>query len=805
MVVGLSDSIGNKTLPNQRVSLQKKQTHDWTKQMADYVVNLAVSCSDKSQTRDFMDMANGKVSKSMYAYVLKTYGIDKADIENENLIGELRDIDILSPIKDKYLGEFISSYNNYQIYTDDPDTIFLRNKQFGDKVLSVMQQKLVNELNKTMNTGQQSQPTPDIEKMLEEYVQEWNDERATKAQLRLNLLNDVIDAKVKYNQLYYYWWACEECYTYREVYKNDVIFDIVSPLEYFRVPSGNIYVEDDDYGCRIFTKSLYSILDRYSEFIKPEDITYLKSITNRELSTDIRTNILKSRLITNGMSEEDYIGNETNFKNDFINGTVFTNPDNISIVHYVAKTEAKIGYLTYSASDGTVQQMVVDEDYELDTANGDIDIKWDWIQQMYQGEIIGYGQISSDNQQAVYTKFRPVDTQRENFTNLNKCKSPYNGLSQIHIDSDRKPIAARLSPYTALIRIYHFQIERAINKFKSILLIPQSLVSDDANMTMEQRLSKMQAESTLIFNDAQVNANAIQAMREIATTATYQYVQVLETMLRSLKEDAWEVANMTPSRMGNQPGYQGKSVTENSLEQGNISSSWSLEMFNLFRGKDYLANYDYSKVAWCEGKQGSFVNEGTNELQTVSVDPMEHMSLNIGINVGNSRLLNEKLKAMQQLAFNASQGGDYELGTEAILNDNLQSLKRKIITISEATKQYNQQMADAKNQATIQAEQIKQDTAKMVAENELQKAQITADGAQQKALIDQATQLLVWDKRLSIDTDGNGYLSKSEESGQQLADTNFRIDQMQMKREELAMKQAGLKKQEAANNTSNTK
>ena len=25
-------------------------------------------------------------------------------------------------------------------------------------------------------------------------------------------------------------------------------------------------------------------------------------------------------------------------------------------------------------------------------------------------------------------------------------------------------------------------------------------------------------------------------------------------------------------------------------------------MFNMFRGKDYLANYDYSKVAWSEGK-----------------------------------------------------------------------------------------------------------------------------------------------------------------------------------------------------------
>lgn len=794
MIIGLSGRLGNNTLPNQRVSLKKKQTSDWTKQMADYVVNLAISCNDKSRTRDFLDMANGIVSKKQYEYVLKTYGLDSKDIAGENIIDDLRDIDLLSPIKDKYLGEFISSYNNYQVYTDDPDSVFLRNKQFGDKIEAVMMQKLINELNKTMNTGQESQPTPDIPAMLEKYTNEWNDERATAAQHRLNLLNNVIDAKVKYNQAYYYWWACEEIYTYRSVDKKDVNFEIVSPMEYYRVPSGNTYVEDDDYGMRLFTRSLYSILDMYSDYLTEADITYLKTITNRELTSDIRVNILKSRLIDSGMSEDDYLSHEDGINNKFADDNGLTNPDNITIAHYIAKTEVKIGYLTYLSEDGTLQTMTVSEDYELDTANGDISIKYDWIQQMYQGEIIGYGSMTSDNTSAVYTKFRPIDTQREKFTDLNKCKSPYNGLSYIHRDSAKKPIPYRVMPYQALTRIYHYQAERAINRWKSILLMPQSMLSDDAEMTMEQRLSKMNGESLLVFNDANINANALQSIREISTSATFNYVNTLMQLIRSLKEDAWEVANMTPSRMGSQPGYQGKSVTENSLEQANISSSWSLEYFNLFRSKDYLANYDYSKVAWCEGKQGSYIDESTNDLNTVAVDPLEHMSLNIGINVGNSRLLDEKLRAMKQIAFSAGQNSDFEISTESIMNDNLQSLKYKILKTSEANKLYAQQMQQMQQQAAQQVEQTKQDTAKLIADNELNKTQILVDGNKEKALIDQETQLLVWDKRLAIDTNANGYISTAE-SGQDLLDNKFKQDTLQMKREELAFKQQQSKQQ----------
>ena len=755
----------NNTLPDQRVSFKTKQSAKWSKNMADYVVNLAISCNDKVRTANFMNMANGHIDKAMYEYALKSYG--GKDDDKENILKDLREIDWLQPIKDKYLGEFVSSYNNYQIYTDDPNSIFFRNKEYGDKLAVVMQQMIINELNKTMQTGQESKPTPDLNELLQEHIATWNDKRTEDAQHRLNLLNNVIDAKLKYNQLYYYWWATEECYTYRKIHKENLLFEIVSPLEYYRIPSGNHYVEDDEYGCRIFSRPLYQVLDLYSEHLSSTDIAYLKTFTSKVKENSGVNNLLKSRLLEQGMTEGDYLENSSHINAALLNSSL-SNVNDIKIAHVVFKTEVKVGYLTYTDIDGNIQETVVDENYELDTTNGDISIKWDWVQQMYENEIIGYSQ-GSNNYESVYTKARPIDIQRENFTNINVCKSPYNGMSYIHKDSDPKPIAYRMSPYIAVGRILYYQIERAINKWKSILLIPQSALTDSPEMSMTERLSNMNAESTLVFNDALINPNALQSMREIATTATYNYVNTLNTLLEKVKQDSWEVANMTPSRMGSQAAYQGKSVTEQSLAQSSISGNWSLEMFNLFRSVDYLANYDYSKIAWANGKQGSYVDESTNESKYIEVDPLEHFSLNVGINVGNSRMLDEKLRAMKDLAFSAAQNGDSELAVEAIMNDNLQVLKAKVEQSAKASKEYAAQMKQAEQQSNQQIEAMKQQGLQEGRDFELQKIQLENEGAREVKLIEQETQLLVWEQRLKVDTDGNGYANENETYGASLA------------------------------------
>jgi len=781
-------------MPNQRVSFKKKQSLEWTKSMAEYVINLAIASNDKEETKKLLDMANGHIPRETYDYVLKTFAESSDDKKAERLISDVREIDILQPIKDKYLGEFASSYNNYQIYSNDPETVISRNVAFGKKLQAYLNQMLINELNKRgVNTGEESKEVDDVSAMLAEHIAKWDSERIENAQNRLNLLNEEIDAKIKYNQLYYYWWACEEAYTFRKIVKNRVIFDAIPPQEYYRVNSGNTFVEDDDYGMRMTTKSIYEILDTLEDYLTKDDIKYIRTINEDAVKLVDRVALLHSRLISNGMSPEK-VKSCTDDIQFSVEKSNLTNLDKIPFIHYVFKTEVKVGILTYVDEIGEIQQTVVDEDYEIDFDGGDIQIEWDWIHEIYEGEVIGYNLGNYNNMEAIYTKVRPISNQRENFSNLNSCKLPYNGISYIVKDSARKPIPYRVNPYMALIRIYHYLMERAIYKWKSILAIPASFLSDGEDMSTTERLSKMQGESLLIFNDADVNPALLQGVKEIATQSTYNYVNSLSTIISQLKEEAYEVANMTPSRMGTQAAYQGKSVTENSLLQSVISSNWFLEMFNTFRSKDYLANYDYSKIAWNEGKQGSYVNPTTGEVTFVDVDVDEHFSLNIGISVGNSKILDEKLRAMKEVGFAAAQNGDTELAADAIMEDNIQALRGKITQANKAKREWEEQMKRAEQQALQQVKEMEIQDNQSKRQHELALKQMDVDARETEALIRQETELLVWEKRLQVDLDGNGYVSEDETGDRNLSYNLDKDRQMlEIKREELRLKQESLK------------
>lgn len=783
------DTISNTTMPNQKVSLSKKQSKTWTKQMADYVVGLAISCNDKSKVRDFLNAANGNIPESTYEYVFKTFGIDGTNTTDEEkleqtLIKDLRKIDLLAPIKDRYLGEFATSYDNFQIYTDDPETTINRNKEFGKKIMAVMQQELINVLNQqNIQTGQQSQPTPDIPSMLKEFIKSWDSERIDRAQKRLNLLNNEINAKIKYSQLYYYYWACEECYTYRYIQNDRVFFEVVSPLEYYRIPTDNLFVEDDDMGMRLSNRSVDYIKNRYSEYLSSSDIAYLDNINDANFrSSEQFVSLLKSRCIEYGMSERDFINNQ-GYTNSIISGnSVFRYNDSVPVVNYFFTTDVKVGYLSFYNSIGEIEQRLVEEDYKLDISNGDIEITWDWIKQKFEGEIIGFNS-GSKNLEAIYTKPRPIQVQRELFTDLNITKAPYNGISYIHPDSSANPIPYRMLPYTVLYRIYAYQIERAIQKWKSMVFIPESVLTDSEDFNLDERLGRMNAENLFIFNDARVSQQALNSIKEVATTATYNYVSTINQLMIGLKQEAWEVVNMTPTRMGNQKAYQGKSVTDSSLEQSEISSSWGLDMFNIFRGVDYLANFDYSKVAWSDGKQGSYIDESTHESHFVEIDPFEHLSTNIGIHVGNSKLYNEKLGAIKQLGMAFAQSGDNDTAIESILNDNLQVLKKVVSDATKAKRAYEQQMEEAKNQAMIQAEQIKKETKAEENQTKLQEIEMSNQALIKGKLIDQQTKLLEIEMKLQVDTNGNGYIDELERFGDILEKNQAKIDDIQLRRE----------------------
>ena len=190
--------------PDQRVSNNKKQTPEWYIPNANYYIQLALELNDKYTTLKFLNAANGKIDKSTYDYVLRSYTKELGDKGEQ--YADIRNIDFLTPIKERYMGEFINMFSNYQVINNDPSIVLSRNEAVADKVMAWVNQEVINELNeKGFPTNQPSKTQFTLDETIDKVLEEWSDNVVINGQKRLELINSLINAKEVYLQMYYYW------------------------------------------------------------------------------------------------------------------------------------------------------------------------------------------------------------------------------------------------------------------------------------------------------------------------------------------------------------------------------------------------------------------------------------------------------------------------------------------------------------------------------------------------------------------------------------------------------------------------
>lgn len=747
-------SISN-IMPEQRVSRSEKAKEAWYIPMADWVIGLGLSASTKLNVAMFIDAANCKYSKKDFEQVLKTYDYptDTQFAFDYDKIQSIRDVDILTPIKEKDMGEFINAYHNYKIYSADPDAITHRNMEIGRKV----SQKMFEKLNQLLSNPEANPDfNPNSEESIEEFVrgelENWIDKKVLMEQRTLEYLNVLIEASRKYVDAYYNWWACNEVYTYRRIINGDVKFEVINPMEYYRVPSGNYFVEDDNYGVRRYQLTLQEIIDEFYNHME-------NGITERQLEL-IKKLIVTSNSNIGTISSAIFMEFRDLFpdKFSFTSAIKFTKKGLLTNVdHYVFKTEVKYGILKYW-DNGIETEMEVDETYKLNEAGGDISIEWKWKDETWEGWRFGVDTFK------LYIPPRPIEVPRELISNTGVSKLPYNGISFIHPNCKNNPIPYRIKDYIILYRIYTLLEERWITKFKSFLLMPESVLADSSQMTTEERLQQSEEDGLFPFNDVMIRENPqiINMFKEVATPSVVEFIKTIHEIKESFKQSAWELANMNDARFGQTNPYKGKEVTKYEYNQALKGMVWAMEMFDKFREKDYIANLDYSRFAWIDGKKGSYINPTTNEVEYVDIDGEEHYSANVGIFIANSSEISQQINALKDVAFSASQNGNYDVAAEAVTVSNIPALKALIKRSTKAAQDLQLRMSTAKEEIMLKLKQ--EEAADNQAQREHEVALKTSElyMSYAEAELKSETAIGINEAKLQIDTNGNGYIDKEE-------------------------------------------
>lgn len=718
-------------LPNQRTSIAEKEKESFYRATLDYYINLAETNNDKTVIQDLLNAANGILDEKVFKYVLTPYGDSYTNnLSTFRLPGEIRNVSLITPIIDKVMGEFVKLPHRYNVIVANPDVINKKTSELNKKVKEAVKKIYANKLIQNNIIEGEPQQTDSVKDIANDHTTNWQDDRAIAGQNYMDFLKYDSDDSLLYTQAFYDWIVTNETYSYRTVYNDNVIKEVISPLEYYRISNGSFFIEDDDAGVRKYKLSIHQITDRFRHELSENDIKYLDDLSTKYTQSDgsitVPLSIVKSRI-----SDEYYA---TFYQNSPTSDYVWVSNNGLfDVNHVVCKTFVKVGILKYIDGLGQENETIVTEDYTLNLEQGDISIDWEWVNQVWEGWRIG------DKHVGIYLKLRPVAVQRDEINNISKCKLPYNGIVSVLHKSVIHSIPFRLLGYEAIHKIFTLQLERMVSKEVNsgkVMVIPQSLLGSD-EISQSENIYMMTADGKIIVDDSDNNFHNKVSGFKIIDAGMGKYINEIRNLIQQNKTDAWEAVSWNRQRDSQVMASDGKAVTEMAIDRSALGSVLMHETFNKFRERDYEADLDYSKVAWNDGQQGSYITpDGT--VAYFAVNGLEHMETQYGIHVASSAIEFDKLKAYRDMAFSAAQNGEFEIAINAIEGTNSAKIKNALLKFMEIKRAYEAKLeadrnetqkyvADKQEQIAREDRDFEKYKVNSINETAIEKALITAD------------------------------------------------------------------------------
>ena len=681
-------------LPEQRTTMAVKREPKWYVPTIDYYISKAISTNDKTDTARNLNAANGLIDDESIRYVLKPFG-DKTDVylKGNKLPGELRDVDLITSVKDKQIGEYLELPFRYTVITHNANTVMKHHADIKKQMEKLMQQAYINEVNKIQETGVPSQEVPDLSSFAEKYTKSWLEDKAIEAFKRVELNNQENNFEVLRIKNFFYWWACEEFYTYRYIDGDCVREESISPLQAYPIDNGEEFVEDMEgmlvrtpinfntfiskYGSK-FTGAQKDIVKNLTEKYYsglPLEITYQMYYKDFRDWEEMKTQPSESRI---GTAATNIVFNNDQIIEDRITFT----------------TQKLVRNLIYRDVTGTIKEMPVDEDYVFNPENGDVEIEEDYVNTLVTAYRFG-------GDTGLYIEPEEELVVRRDKNNPSKIKLPYGGKNRIFNGLYRNPIPKRMIPYQALIRIYTLAQERTIAKYRSdFITIPKSVLESGEEADIVGRMFYLKADGTLVYDDSVTNLqDVVQGIRVLPGSGAEKYIMAMQQLIQSVKQSSWEISNMNDERFGNTKSSATATGTQANLYQAKVGSNLKIFMFNKALERDLNADVEYTKYAWINGKKGTFINPITNKPEELEVDGLEHLNTEYGIFMTDAVDEYNKLEDFKKLAFNASQNGDNRLASEAIIATSSIELSKFIEEHDKIEKEFQQSMEQSKNQA----------------------------------------------------------------------------------------------------------
>jgi hypothetical protein len=713
-------------LPDEITTFEAKLKEDWYIPTADYYIQLALSLTSPEKVREDLDLAQGIIPETIYHSVNEQMNkIDEGEESGYNTFNIPDDYmyeDLISPIKNRYVGEFMVKGNNFNVTVEDPDAVMKISNEVRREIYKMLVSATVAYINGQEQQGQQVNPDQ-IKEFIEQRKKEY---LAKKAEQGKNLVDYMLKLR-RYNeklwQLAYNMFATYKPTVYFKLEENCVDFEVVPPTEVFRVRSdNNLFSEDDEVFVRKHFISISKIQSDYVNkgLITKKDYEYLKSIVGKSDGVEHSSaGILLSRDIVHDRFTNSAIFHKghkyvENMRKNIGETSIFSPRHNeVEHNHLVFKTGVKIKILTYIDEFGIVQEKEVDNSYKLDEENGDISVENTVKYEYWEMDRF------SDRYFGIYTKPRPLIVQRDEL-GKGGCKMNYLSMSSILNDFGDTTIPRRIAPVIALYQLVTIKWQQELAAFQGFInVIPESLLASSDDYETDERLSQLMRDKLLLINDADVDVNSLQALRSIGNGAQAEYLMNLLNLRVMLKNDARELADMNPERFGNIDTKGGRGLTNDAAQRVSMGSVPMHTMFDMFLERFYNALMDYTRLLYTNGVNISRNFQG--EQVDIKMNYEELLSSDWGIFATLSQIERMRMEAVRESVVQAAaQNAEYEIMAETLTSDNTQELKRYLKDIQEIIRSREQMNQDAERQLQKYIEDSKAREAQMDREHDVQ-------------------------------------------------------------------------------------
>jgi len=486
----------------------------WGQQSIDYFIDQTnYEDSDRNEMVLLYRAAEGHLDEEHYKYVLNPYNTPESSLKNYP--SKMRNYDIISPVIYSFLGEKSELPQNDQVIALNADAKNKFTESLNDEMIGLAKQEYINELNNLgVETGQDSTEPTNFKQATNNHKSNYTDERASKGQEALNYLKYDLDMKDKNQQGFYDWLVTGRVHTYKEIYRNNVKYETISPLElHFSKSSQSDFIEDGNWAVRATRMNINDIVDRFRDELSDEDITWLES--KRETVSNNANSYVHYR------HEEEH-----NFSDSLV-----------PVYHVVWKTFRKVGILKYVDVVGVEREREVDDTYVLNKEAGDVSIEWDWVDEVWEGWRVD---------EELYIGGRPCLVQRGEINNSSICKLPYNGRMWFNKTKAVNSIVKQGLAYQAKYNIYQYRAEMTMARNKDkIMMMPLGVVPKQFGKdAMDKFMYYAEATGIGWYDESAPNAAAAMQGMKVMDMGLAKYFGEMVQAMAAIKQEWWEQVDL---------------------------------------------------------------------------------------------------------------------------------------------------------------------------------------------------------------------------------------------------------------------